>query len=166
MWVGILLLAAVATPDLELVLAPAPGRLSVQMALNRELPAQWTQALAAGAPMSITYRMHLLRNRRWLWDRRLARHDVVIKAQRDPLTGVFTLVAELDGEILASAQAESLDDAIRWVKHPPTAELPLPLRHEPLWLIVRAEFLTHYKMLVFPSTEGTDWLQKAIPEAP
>jgi hypothetical protein len=56
----------------------------------------------AGAPVGITYRLRLYRNRHWLWDQRVAAHELVVKAQRDPLTGVFTLVAELDGEILAS----------------------------------------------------------------
>ena len=166
MVLGAVLLAAATMPGLEVLLAPAPGRLQVQMAVARELPEEWTQALAAGAPVSITYRLHLYRNRRWLWDLRLANHELVIKAQRDPLTGVFTLVAELDEEVLASDQAASLEEAVRRVKRPPTVEFPLPLRHEPLWLFVRAEFLTRYKLLVIPSAVGTEWIQRAIPESP
>jgi hypothetical protein len=166
MVLALLLAAAASVPGLEVFLNPAPGRLQVQMAVMRELPEEWTQALAAGAPVSITYRLHLYRNRRWLWDLRLANHELQIKAQRDPLTGVFTLVAEFDEEILASGQAESLEEAVRWVKRPPTVEVAVPLRHEPLWLFVRAEFFTRYRLLVFPTTDGTEWLQKAIPEAP
>lgn len=162
----LVLAAAAANPGLEVAFSPAPGRLGVQMAVTRELPEEWTQALAAGAPVSITYRLHLYRNRRWLWDLRLANHELVIRAQRDPLTGVFTLFAELDKEVTASGQAASLAEAVRWVRRPPTVEVPVPLRHEPLWLFVRAEFMTRYKLLVIPSTEGTEWLQKAIPEAP
>lgn len=161
-----LLLAAATLADLEVALQPAPGRLTVQMAVGSKLPDDWTQALSAGAPVSITYRLRLYRNRRWLWDLRLASHELVVKAQRDPLTGVFSLVSEIDEEILASGQADTLDEAIFWVTHPPSAELALPLRHEPLWLFVRAEFLTRYKLLVIPSTVGTDWVQKAVPESP
>ena len=132
---------------------------------HRELPAEWTQALSAGAPVTITYRLRLYRNRRWMWDSRLTGHELVVKGQRDPLTGVFTLIAEMDKDILASGQADSLEEAVFWVTHPPTAELAVPLRHEPLWLFVRAEFITRYKMLVIPSTEGTEWVQKAVPES-
>ena len=85
-------------------LVPSPGRLLVQMTVQRELPAEWSEALSAGAPVGITYRLRLYRNRHWLCDQRVAAHELVVKAQRDPLTGVFTLVAELDGEILASGQ--------------------------------------------------------------
>lgn len=163
---ALVLAAAAVVPDLEVAVQPSTGRLSVQMAVGRTLPDEWTQALAAGAPVSITYRLRLYRNRRLFWDLRLASHELVVKAQRDPLTGVFSLVSEMNEEILASGEADSLEDAIFWVTHPPSAELALPIRHEPLWLFVRAEFLTRYKLLVIPSTEGTDWVQKAVPESP
>lgn len=158
--------AAAAVPDLEVAVRPSTGRLTVQMAVGRRLPEDWTQALAAGAPVSITYRLRIYRNRRLFWDLRLASHELVVKAQRDPLTGVFSLVAEMNEEILASGEANSIEEAIFWVTHPPSAELALPIRHEPLWLFVRAEFLTRYKLLVIPSTVGTDWVQKAVPESP
>ena len=107
-----LLVAAATLADLEVALQPAPGRLTVQMAVGSKLPDDWTQALSAGAPVSITYRLRLYRNRRWLWDLRLASHELVVKAQRDPLTGVFSLVSEIDEEILASGQADTLDEAV------------------------------------------------------
>jgi hypothetical protein len=169
MWLcAFLLIAAVQveSADLELSLAPAPARLSVQVAVNRDLPGEWTRALAAGAPVDITYRLRLFRNRRWLWDQRLAGHELVVEAQRDSLTGIFTLIAKLDGEVLASGNASTLEDAIHWMTHPPTAELSVPLQHEPLWLVVRAEFLTRYKLLVVPTTVGTEWVTRAVPESP
>jgi len=164
MWVWLLLLTALPLADLEVMLAPQPGRLSVQMVVHRSLPEEWRQALAGGAQVTITYRLHLFRNRRWLWDQRLGGRKMVVKAQRDPLTGVFSLAAELDGEILASGQASSLDEAVHWMTHPPTAEIPVPLRHDALWLVVRAEFLNRYKMLVIPSTVATEWVTRAVPE--
>jgi len=160
-----LVLAAVAVPELEIVLTPAPARLSVQLAVQGDLPESWTQALGAGAPVTLTYRLKLFRNRRFLWDQRLTSHEVQVKAQRDALTGSFALVAELDGEILASGQAETLDQAVHWVTHPPTADIVVPLRHEPLWLVARCEFMTRYKLLVIPSTVGTAWVTRAVPEA-
>jgi len=166
MVLGALLLAAVAVPQLETVLTAAPARLNVQLAVQGELPEAWTQALGGGAPVSITYRLKLFRNRRFLWDQRLASHELTVNARRDPLTGSFALVAELDGEILASGQAETLDLAVHWVTHPPTAEIVVPLRHEPLWLVARCEFMTRYKLLVFPTTVGTGWVTRAVPEAP
>jgi hypothetical protein len=166
MMLAAILLAAVPLPELKVELVPSPGRLLVQMTVQRELPAEWSEALSAGAPVGITYRLRLYRNRHWLWDQRVAAHELVVKAQRDPLTGVFTLVAELDGEILASGQVGSLEEAIRWVTHPPPSEITVPLRTEPLLLFMRAEFLTHYKLLVIPSTVGTEWFQFAVPEQP
>ncbi|OFV79826.1 MAG: hypothetical protein A2Y78_08255 [Acidobacteria bacterium RBG_13_68_16] len=166
MMLAAILLAAVPLPELKVELVPSPGRLLVQMTVQRELPAEWSEALAAGAPVGITYRLRLYRNRHWLWDQRVAAHELVVKAQRDPLTGVFTLVAELDGEILASGQVGSLEEAIRWVTNPPPSEITVPLRTEPLLLFMRAEFLTHYKLLVIPSTVGTEWFQFAVPELP
>ena len=166
MVLGALLVLAAVAPQLEVALVPAPARLSVQLAVDGRLPGEWRQALEAGAPVSITYRLRLYRNRRWLWDLRLTGHEMLVKAQRDPLTGGFTLVAELDGEILASGQASSMEEALHWVTHPPSAEIPVPLRHDPLWLVARAEFLTRYKLLVIPTTVGTDWVSRAVPEAP
>lgn len=166
MFLAAILLAAAAAPDLDVLLTPAPGRLAVQVVVDRALPSEWTEALAAGAPVSITYRLRLYRNRHWLWDQRVAAHELVVKAQRDPLTGVFALVAELDGEILASGQVGTLEEAVRWVTHPPPSEVAVPLRHEPLLLFVRAEFLTRYKLLVIPTTVGTDWVQLSVPELP
>jgi len=77
----------------------------------------------------------------------------------------MSLSAELDGEILASRQVDSLEEAIRYVVHPPPSDIAIPLRVEPLWLFVRAEYLTRYKVLVFPYTIGTDWVQLAVPES-
>ena len=162
----LLLVSAAATPELTALLTPAPGRLAVQIAVKRDLPAEWREGLNAGAAVSITYRLRLYRNRHWLWDQRVAAHELVVKAQRDPLTGVFTLVAEFDGEILASAEASTLEDAMLWVKRPPMSEIAVPLRHEPLLLFVRADFLTRYKLLVIPTTVGTDWLELSVPEVP
>jgi hypothetical protein len=164
--VALLLAAVTAMPELEVNLSVAPLRIAVQLTVHEAPPDDWQQALGAGAPVSITYPLQLYRNRRWLWDQRLAEHELVVKAQRDPLTGVFTLVSELDGEIVASGQASSVEEAIHWMTNPPTVEIPVPLRHEPLWLVVRAEFLRRYKLLVIPSTVGTDWIQRAIPETP
>lgn len=166
MFLAAILLAAAAAPDLDVLLTPAPGRLAVQVVVKTALPSEWTEALAGGAPVSITYRLRLYRNRHWLWDQRVAAHELVVKAQRDPLTGVFSLVAELDGEILASGQVGTLEEAVRWVTHPPPSEVAVPLRHEPLLLFVRAEFLTRYKLLVIPTTVGTDWVQLSVPELP
>ena len=160
------LLAAVAGAELEVNLASAPGRLVVQVSVQKPLPQEWVEGLAGGAPVSVTYRFKLFRNRRYLWDQRMASHELVVKAQKDPVSGVIALQAELDGELLASSQTTSLEQALQWVTQPPTAELPIPLRHDPLWLLVRAEFLTRYKLLVIPVTEGTDWVTKAVPEAP
>lgn len=165
MWLFLFLLATMPVPELDVVLNSQPGRLSVQMAVNRPMPEEWSQALSGGAQVSITYRLHLFRNRRWLWDQRLAAHRMVVTAQRDPLTGVFSLAAELDGEILASGQASSLEEAVFWMTHPPSAEIPVPFRHEALWLVTRAEFLSRYRLLVIPSTVGTDWVTRAVPEA-
>jgi hypothetical protein len=166
MLLGALLLAAAVAPELEAVLVPSPSRLAVQVAVSGELPEVWREALAAGAPVSITYRLKLFRNRRWLWDQRLDSFELVVRAERDPLTGVYSLVAEIDGETLASGQAATLDDAVHWVTHPPTAEIPVPLQHEPLWLVARAEFLTRFKLLVFPTTVATGWVTRAVPESP
>jgi len=159
-------LPAAKPQDLEVSLTPSPGRLTVQLAVTHQIPEEWSRALVGGAPVSITYRLRLFRNRRWLWDQRLSGHELVVEAQRDPLTGVFTLIARQDGEVLASGHAASVEEAIHWVTHPPPAAIPVPLRHEPLWLVVRAEYLTKYKLLVIPSTVGTQWVTRAVPEAP
>lgn len=159
-------LASGEPPTLGVSLTAAPGRLTVQLAVQGDLPEEWSRALVGGAPVSITYRLRLFRNRRWVWDQRLSGHELAVEAQRDPLTGVFTLIARMDAEVLASGQASTLEEALQWVKHPPPAAIPVPLRHEPLWLVARAEFLTKYRLLVFPSTVGTDWVTRAVPESP
>lgn len=161
-----LLLAATAAGELEVNLTPAPGRLLVQVSVLEPPPQEWIEGLAGGAPVTITYRFKIFRNRRFLWDQRLASHELVVRAQKDPVSAVFSLQAELDSELLASSQTASMEQAIQWVTQPPTAELPLPLHHDPLWLLVRAEFLTRYKLLVIPVTEGTEWVTRAVPEAP
>jgi hypothetical protein len=160
------LLAAVAGAELEVNLTSAPGRLLVQVAVQKPVPQEWVEGLAGGAPVSLTYRFKIFRNRRFLWDQRMASHELVVRGQRDPVSGVISLQAELDGEVLASSQTAHLEEAIQWATQPPVAELPIPLHHDPLWLLVRAEFFTRYKLLIFPVTEGTAWVTRAVPEAP
>lgn len=163
---ALLLLAAATAPELEVSLTPAPGRLLVHITMQKAFPQEWVEGLAGGAPVAVTYRLKIFRNRRFLWDQRMASHELVVRAQKDPVSGVIALQAELDGEVLASSQTSNLEQALQWVSRPPTAELPIPLHHEPLWLLVRAEFLTRFKLLVIPVTEGTDWVTRAVPEAP
>lgn len=166
MMLALVLLAATAGSELELKLLPAPGRLQVQVRVETSPPQEWVEGLARGAPVTVTYRFRLFRNRRFLWDQRMTSHQLVVRAQKDPVSGLISLQAELDGEVLASSQTGNLEQALQWATQPPSVELPIPLHHDPLWLLVRAEFLTKYKLLVIPFTIGTDWVTRAVPEAP
>lgn len=167
MIVAVILLAAAVAPDLRVTkLAPAPGRLVAQVTLRGEAPAEWTEALSGGAKVSVIYRFRLYRSRNWLWDQRMGAHELVVKAERDPLTGTFALTAEYDGEILASGQAGSLEETLRRMLSPLPVDMSVPLKHEPLLLFVRAEFMTRYTLLVIPRAVGTDWVQITVPEAP
>ena len=71
------------------------------------------------------------------------------------------------GSTTVSREVDSLEVALKWLASPPAVEVPLPKGRRDAFLRVRvrAVFSSGTTWLVFPSSEGTDWVEVKL-EAP
>jgi len=79
----------------------------------------------------------------------------------DAVTGRYLCQLIVNGDTTASREVQSVAEARSWLKSPPAVELDLPeaRRDAVLRVRVRAVFASGTAWLVFPSTDGTDWLE-------
>ena len=83
----------------------------------------------------------------------------------DAVTGRYICQLIVNEDTVASCEAESLAAARSWLRAPPPVEVMLPeaRRDEEVRVRVRAVFARGTTWLVFPSTEGTPWVEVALP---
>jgi hypothetical protein len=79
----------------------------------------------------------------------------------DAVTGRYLCQLIVNGSTTVSREVESAEVARQWLTAPPAVEVPLPegRRDAFLRVRVRAVFSSGTSWLVFPSTDGTDWVE-------
>ena len=168
-------LMAVALAALQLASAPLvveaqrdAGVLVVRLELTAPLPEPLEAALPSGAQVSVEYALRLRAPRRMLWDRRVWRGTVRSTVAFDPVTGRYRCELILDTVLVASEERPSATAAHRWLQAPPVLRLALPPRRhdDRLRLRARAIFSHATTWLVFPSSDGTDWVEVPVGRAP
>jgi len=144
--------------------------LEVSFQLLEELPAEIEEALPTGVEVRVRYPLRIRKPLRLWWDRKVWKGEVVTVAVFDPVTGRYRGEMILDGIIVTSRELADLGAALGFLKNPGIVRLSLPpaKRPPPLRVKVRAIFDASTKWLVFPSIDGTDWVEVEIvqPEAP
>jgi len=159
----VLLALAAGLPGEALVVdvRPDQGALSVGLHLQAPLPAPFVEALPSGAQVRLQYRLQVRSHRRLWWDRRVWRGNVSSVAAFDPVTGRYRCDLTLDDVVVSSREVETADEAQAWLTDPPAVRLVLPQidRAPRLYVRARAVFSSSTTWLIFPSVEGTDWIE-------
>jgi len=158
----LLALAAGAPGDALLIeVGPVQGALSVALHMQAPLPEAFVEALPSGAQVRLQYRIQVRSHRRMWFDRKLWRGTVTSVAAFDPVTGRYRCELTLDDVVVASREVESAEEARAWLTDPPAVRIVLPQvqRVPRLYVRARAVFSSSTTWLVFPSVEGTDWVE-------
>ena len=158
----LLLATGIALPDpLILEVTRDPAAVEVGFRLVTSLPEEISAALESGAEIRLTYPIRIKAKRRGWWDRRVWSGELVTISAFDAVTGRFRCKVVLDGIITESKEAESTEEALRWLTTPPPVrvELPEERRQAILRVRVRAVFSTGTTWLIFPTQDATPWTE-------
>jgi hypothetical protein len=161
------LVAALAVEPMILEIDRGAEGLSISFSLNRELPESIEETLSSGATAIIDYPLRVYGRRKLLPDRKVWKGVARVTVNFDGVTGRYLCQLIVNGDTTASREVQSVDEARAWLKAPPAVEVTLPKarREAVLRVRVRAVFASGTTWLVFPSTDGTDWLEVRIDPA-
>jgi hypothetical protein len=161
------LVAALAAEPMNLGVERGPDALVISFSLNQELPDSIGQTLSSGATVVLDYPLRVYARRRLLPDRRVWKGVARVTVNFDAVTGRYLCQLIVNGDTTASSEVHSVADARAWLRSPPAVELDLPeaRRDAVLRVRVRAVFASGTTWLIFPSTEGTDWLEARVEPA-
>jgi hypothetical protein len=86
----------------------------------------------------------------------------------DPVTGRYLCELILDDVIITSLETEVPSEARQWLTAPPPVRVVLPPSRKALRLRVRsrAVFSSSTTWLIFPSVDGTDWVEVRLEAEP
>jgi len=144
-----------------------PDALVISMQLVEELPSSIDQTLSSGATVVIDYPLRVYGRRRMFPDRKVWKGVARVSVNFDAVTGRYLCQLIVNGDTTASREVGSMEEARVWLSAPPPVEVPLPeaRRDAVLRVRVRAVFASGTTWLVFPTTDGTDWLEVRLDPA-
>jgi hypothetical protein len=157
-----LVLAAVsASEPILLEVDRGNNEIVVRFELASELPEPAAGSLSSGATVEINYPLRVYSRRRMIPDRRVWKGVARATVAFDAVTGRYLCQLVVNGSTTVSREVETEDAARRWLLAPPAVEVPLPQARRDAYLRVRvrAVFASGTSWLVFPTTEGTDWVE-------
>lgn len=160
-----LLLAATLSSQAPLALEVDQQRdaLKVSFSLLEPLPTAIEDALSSGAEVQVRYPLKVRRPRTLWWDRKLWKGEVLATAIFDPITGRYRCQVVLDDVIVSSQEMDSADGARDFLASPGPVLLSLSMEKKAkLFVRVRAIFSSSTKWLVFPSVDGTPWVEVPV----
>ncbi|GEM_PF-1487459 len=140
----------------------AGAALEITLVLSQPLPAPMLEALPSGAQLSVRYRVQVKGKRALIWDKKIWKGEVVASVVFDPLTGRYRCEEVLDDVIVASTETPSADEAREWLSAPPPFRVVLPRTKRVLRLRARAVLAVGTTWLVFPSVDGTRWVEVVV----
>ena len=141
--------------------------LVIRIELVEDLPEELETAFSTGSRVAIDYPLRVYGRRRMFPDRRVWKGVVQSAVAFDAVTGRYLCQLIVNGTITVSREVDSAADAHRWLVAPPAVEIRIPEARREAFLRVRARavFSSGTTWLVFPSTEGTGWVEVRL-EAP
>lgn len=166
---ALLLAMGIALPDpVALEVTRDPTTVEIRFQLVESLPEEISDALESSAEVRLTYPLRVRAKRRGWWDRRLWSGELVSISAFDAVTGRYRCQVILNGIITASDEAESTEEALRWLTNPPPVrvELPPERRRANLRIRVRAVFSSGTTWLIFPTTDATSWSELILEPLP
>lgn len=158
---AVLLVASLASDALQVGVDRGPEELVIRCELLAETPAAVTKSISSGARIEIDYPLRVYARRRMFPDRRIWKGVARSTVTFDAITGRYLCQLIVNGSTTVSREVDSVDFALQWLTAPPAVEVPLPKGRRDAFLRVRARavFSSGTTWLVFPSTEGTDWVE-------
>ena len=155
------LVAALAAEPMILEIDRGAERLAISFSLNQELQESIEETLSSGATAVIEYPLRVYGRRRFFPDRKVWKGIAQVTVSFDGVTGRYLCQLIVNGDTTASREVKTVDEARSWLTSPPAVELVLPKARQDaaLRVRVRAVFASGTTWLVFPSTEGTEWLE-------
>jgi hypothetical protein len=158
-----LVLAAVAMTAAPIVVnvERSDERLQIRLELAEPLPEELEIALSKGGRTEVQYLLRVYSPRRLLPDRRTWRGTADSIVSFDAITGRYRCQLIVNGTTTTSMETNSAAEARSWLAAPPTIEVPLPRgrRGSILRVRTRAVFARGTTWLVFPTSDGTRWVE-------
>lgn len=158
---ALVLAAALAAEPMTIAVDRGVDGLVIRFALVETLPDTVETSLSSGATTEVAYQTRVYGRRRFFPDRKIWKGTARATVRFDAVTGRYVCQLIVNGSTTASREIDSLDAAREWLRAPPPVEVPLPeaRREAFLRVRVRAVFASGTTWLVFPSTDGTDWIE-------
>jgi hypothetical protein len=140
----------------------------ITFALADDPPESVTASLASGATTEVDYQLRVYARRKFFPDRKVWKGVARATVTFDAVTGRYLCQLIVNGDTTVSREVDSLAAAHRWLRAPPAVEVPLPdaRRGAIIRVRVRAVFASGTSWLVFPTTEGTDWVEMRLDPSP
>lgn len=160
--------ALVASAPLTVEISPEYQSLNVRVHLNEPLPEVFFDSLPSGGVVRVVYPLRVRSKRTFLWDGRVWKGEMTSQSAFDPITGRYRCELLLDEVVVASREVDTINDAILWLKSPPSVWLVLSefKKLDRLYLRTRAIFSRSTTWLVFPDREGTEWVSVPVVQPP
>jgi hypothetical protein len=138
-----------------------PEELTIRFELLVEMPEVVANTISSGARIEIDYPLRVYARRRLFPDRRVWKGVARATVTFDAITGRYLCQLIVNGSTTVSREVDSVEFALQWLTAPPAVDVDLPKGRRDAFLRVRARavFSSGTTWLVFPSTEGTDWVE-------
>ena len=138
--------------------------LTLRFELLAPLPESVETALTSGAEVRIQYPFRVYTRRRIWWDNRVLKGIAETTATFDAVTGRYLCQLRVKKETILSHEFDSREDARRWLTAPPSIDLELaPAGAKAVLRVrVRAVFASGTTWLIFPTTDGTGWVETRL----
>jgi len=158
---AVMLIASLATDAMHIGVERGPEELVIRFELLAEVPESVVNTLSSGARIEIDYPLRVYARRRMFPDRRIWKGVARSTVTFDAITGRYLCQLIVNGSTTVSREVDSVEVARQWLTAPPAVEVPLSKGRRDAFLRVRvrAVFSSGTTWLVFPSTEGTDWVE-------
>jgi hypothetical protein len=158
---AVLLLAPIAADALHVEVDRTSKELVIRFELLDEVPESVIDAVSSGARIEIDYPVRVYARRKIFPDRRIWKGVARATVTFDAITGRYLCQLIVNGSTTVSREVDSAEVARQWLAAPPAVEVPLPKGRRDAFLRVRvrAVFSSGTTWLVFPSTNGTDWVE-------
>ena len=156
-----LLLVSLAADPVAVEVDRGAEELVISFKLVVETPETVVGAMSSGARIEIDYPVRVYARRRLFPDRKVWKGVARSTVTFDAVTGRYLCQLIVNGSTTVSREVDSAETARQWLIAPPAIEVPLPegRRDAFLRVRVRAVFSSGTAWLIFPSTNGTDWVE-------
>lgn len=158
---ALLLVASIASDTLLVEVDRGPEALFIRFELLTEMPESVLSTVSSGARIEIDYPLRVYARRKMWPDRRVWRGVARATVTFDAITGRYLCQLIVNGSTTVSREVDSIEVARQWLKAPPAVEVPLPKGRRDAFLRVRARavFSSGTTWLIFPSSDGTEWVE-------